>query len=247
MPRVVLEIHLEKQEKSNYCYAAVIQAIQRYYGITKTQTNIVQTYYGEKECQNEMQDPFTYLEKHGYSKGSEKFNRTSLVWDIAKEIDAGFPVIVKIGISEAEGHFVLLVGYDGKNKTDKERKFIFKDPLADNPNNLIEVPMYSEHSPLGFPTNYDGKGFRYESFYGVIYTQRPAAAAPAPAAEGSAAATEGGRRKRRKTSKGKSLKGGFYPSVYSGITSASLLAFAAARQGYKLLKNKRRKTRKSSK
>lgn len=54
----------------------------------------------------------------------------------------------------------------------------------------------------------------------------------------------------RKTSKGrrlpssKLLKGGYYPSVYSGITSAMILAPSAARQAYNLWKA-RRKTRKS--
>ncbi len=57
------------------------------------------------------------------------------------------------------------------------------------------------------------------------------------------------RRRTRKVSKrkGKSKqRGGFYPSVYSGVRMAGLLSFAAARQGYKLLKNYK-KTRKSKK
>lgn len=51
---------------------------------------------------------------------------------------------------------------------------------------------------------------------------------------------------KNKKKKQQRQKGGFYPSVYGGITSASLLAFAAARQGYKLWNNKiSRRTRKS--
>jgi hypothetical protein len=47
---------------------------------------------------------------------------------------------------------------------------------------------------------------------------------------------------RRKTKK---QKGGFYPSIYDGVARASLLAFAAATQGYRLWSNsKKRKTRK---
>ncbi len=52
-------------------------------------------------------------------------------------------------------------------------------------------------------------------------------------------------RKSRSRSKRKNQKGGFYPSIYDGVARASLLAIAAARQGYRLWSNrKQRKTRK---
>ncbi len=44
-------------------------------------------------------------------------------------------------------------------------------------------------------------------------------------------------RKTRKVSTKQKQKGGFYPSVYGGVTTASLLFFAAARQAYRLMKN----------
>jgi hypothetical protein len=55
------------------------------------------------------------------------------------------------------------------------------------------------------------------------------------------------RRISKKTRKNKKKqKGGFYPSVYSGVSSASILAVAGARQAYRLWNNtKRRKTRRS--
>ena len=60
-----------------------------------------------------------------------------------------------------------------------------------------------------------------------------------------------GRRYTKKSNKFKKSKktrkqtGGFYPSIYDGVARASLLAFAAARQGYRLWSNsKKRKTRK---
>jgi hypothetical protein len=60
---------------------------------------------------------------------------------------------------------------------------------------------------------------------------------------------KGGKRKIRKTkrklNKCKGQKGGFYPSVYSGVTGAALLAPFAARQAYDFWN--RRKTRKSKK
>ena len=44
----------------------------------------------------------------------------------------------------------------------------------------------------------------------------------------------------------RSQAGGFYPSVYGGVSTASLLAVAAARQGYRLWNNSK-KTRKQKK
>jgi hypothetical protein len=52
-------------------------------------------------------------------------------------------------------------------------------------------------------------------------------------------------RKTRKTKKGKGKgqKGGFYPSIYSGISSAAYLAPFAAKQAYRFWNS--RKTRKN--
>lgn len=49
--------------------------------------------------------------------------------------------------------------------------------------------------------------------------------------------------KKRTTRKSKNLKGGFYPSVYSGITAAAYLAPFAAKQAYRFWNS--RKTRRS--
>ena len=52
-------------------------------------------------------------------------------------------------------------------------------------------------------------------------------------------------RKQLKSRKSKQ-KGGFYPSVMGGIGNAAYLVAPAIRMSYKLLKNKKRKTRKAS-
>jgi hypothetical protein len=51
----------------------------------------------------------------------------------------------------------------------------------------------------------------------------------------------------KKIKQKKILKGGFYPSVYGGVASASVLAVAAARQGYRLWNNKSKRNRKTKK
>lgn len=53
------------------------------------------------------------------------------------------------------------------------------------------------------------------------------------------------KKKTRKIKRKQTQKGGFYPSVYGGVSSASLLAVAGIRQAYRLWSNrKQRKTRK---
>ncbi len=53
--------------------------------------------------------------------------------------------------------------------------------------------------------------------------------------------------KRRRQTRKRKQKGGFYPSVMGGIGNAAYLIAPAIRAGYKLLKRKERKTRKSRK
>jgi hypothetical protein len=58
---------------------------------------------------------------------------------------------------------------------------------------------------------------------------------------------KGGKRKSKKDRKSrrKSVKGGFYPSIMTGVVqNGAYLVPAALRQGYKLLKSKTRKNRK---
>jgi hypothetical protein len=54
--------------------------------------------------------------------------------------------------------------------------------------------------------------------------------------------------RKTKTKTKRKQKGGFYPSVYGGVSTASLLAVAGIRQGYRLWSNrKQRKTRRQRK
>jgi hypothetical protein len=52
---------------------------------------------------------------------------------------------------------------------------------------------------------------------------------------------------KRKQTRKRKQKGGFYPSVMGGIGNAAYLIAPAIRAGYKLLKRKERKTRRSRK
>jgi hypothetical protein len=49
---------------------------------------------------------------------------------------------------------------------------------------------------------------------------------------------------KRKQTRKRKQKGGFYPSVMGGIGNAAYLVAPVIRMSYKLLKNKKRKTRK---
>ena len=55
------------------------------------------------------------------------------------------------------------------------------------------------------------------------------------------------RNTRKRVRKNKVIKGGFYPSVMGGIGNVAYLTPLAIRQGIKLFRNSKRKTRKQRK
>jgi hypothetical protein len=119
--------NFEKQQKSQWCFAAMIQMLRKHYNLPNmTQEQIVERIIkktdntGKYSSSNadspydrmnndRPQDPFGYLMEQNminYSRINEAPD-----WSVIKEeLDGGRPIIVRAG-SANTGHYILLVGY----------------------------------------------------------------------------------------------------------------------------------------
>lgn len=134
-----LGVSCNKQIGQNLCWAAVTEAVTG-----TSQTNLMNTYTGGQDVVNDPLQALTDLGKYKSEKASK------LTWDtLVDEIDAGRPVIILIG-PKKDAHYMLVVGYDGNSKADKNRKYVISDPLlggttdydADTFNGLIHQGSY---------------------------------------------------------------------------------------------------------
>jgi hypothetical protein len=126
MAEKILTIPVIRQEKSNWCYAAVTQMIIKYYnpGIEIPQCDIVSDISGNPS-NNDKQDPYEYLLANKYIK--ECIPKPNIARKIIKEqIDGDNPILVLIG-----GHYTLLIGYSDKQFRGDDDKTFFLDPLKD--------------------------------------------------------------------------------------------------------------------
>jgi hypothetical protein len=170
MPREILDIELEPQCSDNWCYAAVIQAVNTYYGLAPiSQKNIASTFLNSEA----MQDPYNTLIlmnlinnskiRYGVKMGIPSWD------DVVQSINNKKPLISKVG-----KHYILLIGYDGSSRTNKNRKYIFLDPLFGSYEAPIEI-TYETLKFSGFPTDYLHTGtLTYEPYIGTLFTKPPA-------------------------------------------------------------------------
>jgi hypothetical protein len=115
MPRKILipEANIRRQQKTQWCYAAVIQMVLEYYGRITTQEAIVKK-ITRSETNNDPQDPTLYLMKtlkyiNNVPCGCSP-SRVLRFTQIKREIDRRRPIIVRL--TGGTGHYVLIVGYD---------------------------------------------------------------------------------------------------------------------------------------
>ncbi len=183
MPSKILDIELKKQCSDNWCYAAIVEAVNKYYGLSSiTQYNIAHTFPNFEE----MQDPYEILVNRNLiniSKGSYGVKKDIPSWtELVDNIDNNRPIISKVG-----KHYILLIGYDGKSSRDPKRSYIFVDPLFGSLNAHVIV-TYDTLKYNGFPTDYLHTGtLSYEPYIGSLFTKPPL--------------IKGGNRKYRKTKK----------------------------------------------
>ena len=86
-----------------------------------------------KICNNNIedidkdQDPYEYLNKleiiNNCNKGNPSWNL------VVQNINSNNPLIVLIGVAK-NAHYLLLIGYNGKNSRDNNRTFIYIDPYS---------------------------------------------------------------------------------------------------------------------
>lgn len=169
MPREILNIQLEPQCSDNWCYAAVIQAVNNYYGLPPISQKNIAARFSNSEA---MQDPYNTLVSMNFINNSKvKYGVKMGIpsWDdVVQSINNRKPLISKVG-----KHYIILIGYDGNSRTNKNRKYIFLDPLIGSYGVPIEI-TYETLKISGFPTDYLHTGkLSYEPYIGTLFTKPP--------------------------------------------------------------------------
>jgi hypothetical protein len=162
-----LGVEIKPQEKSQWCYAAVSQAILSYYGIEQTQTEIAKSYEtkSKSEPKDCPQDPYDILDKYGVFDGADgpifkNNDDKAYISAIIEAINDDTPVIAKLSEGGGVFHYVILNGYrKEQGKTARTSKIFFQilDPEGAT---TREVPA------LDFLSN-------KSVFQGVVYTKPP--------------------------------------------------------------------------
>ena len=167
MPSKILDIELKTQCSDNWCYAAVIEAINKFYKLPElSQKSIAHTFPDPQG----MQDPYNILNSLNVinkSQGAFGVKKGIPSWiELVNNINNNRPIISKVG-----KHYILLIGYDGNSSRDPQRKYIFLDPLLGSENGIIYV-TYETLKDNGFSTNYmyTGKA-SYENYIGSLFTK----------------------------------------------------------------------------
>ncbi|MBH1914809.1 MULTISPECIES: C39 family peptidase [Serratia] len=105
----ILNVTMRQQGKTNWCWAAVTEAIRNYYAPyspdPKTQQEIVRTIYPGLENQKYV---IEYVMNENYSNQAKGFLPFK---DIMTEIDNGRPICCMSGINVLDYHYTLLIGY----------------------------------------------------------------------------------------------------------------------------------------
>ena len=172
--RKIIQINKERQEGSNYCYAAVLKAVVQLYE-PKTpisQGQICSFYQRGGPQKNEIQDPIDYLQSRGMLNGDDGYaleNSTPIPDNVVvNEINNGRPIIVFVD----NGHYVLLHGYEGnygpRGFSRNGGNYVFYDPIEPDKQKMIKS------SDAIFYSNYEsGKKDVPLSINGYYLTQPP--------------------------------------------------------------------------
>jgi hypothetical protein len=154
-----LDFQMQKQEHSNWCWAAVSVSVDRFFdsGSSWQQCGMAHAELGLPCCEGTDQrcnKPFFLeqaLDRVGRLKGSPQPAPLSFS-QIKLELDAGHPVGVRIEWNDGSGHFVLITGY---NETPGVQRLTIDDPFYDR----------SRVSYSGFLNRYQGSGAWTGTFF----------------------------------------------------------------------------------
>jgi hypothetical protein len=172
----VLPVRMQTQEQSQWCYAAVVQAMADYYGIRLTQADIARK-HPSTPCKvdptglNCPQDPYDLLAELGLAYGTDKYTQSTrsgakLVKGIRESIDENAPLVALIG-SGGQNHYVVIVGYSYDNGL---YTYTVLDPITGNtPRTVGQVELFNQ----GFSTAFlDQNGVEHRGhnpLIGVVY------------------------------------------------------------------------------
>lgn len=186
----MLSIPLIKQEKSNWCYAAVTQMIIKYYnpGIEIHQCDIVRDITRDSD-NNDKQDPYEYLAANKYIK--DCFTKPNIPRKvIIEQIEGNNPILVLIG-----GHYTLLIGYSNKQYKGDDDKTFFLDPLKDTPTIVSKAVTHVS-------VNYESKALdEVEPIRGYCILQNPLGKGIKKSRKGIRKSRKGRKRDRKKYKK----------------------------------------------
>lgn len=169
MPRktIIPEGNIRRQEKTQWCYASVIQMILEHYNRTQIpQSEIVRRVTGSstdntpQDATDYLMNKLNYIDTKGCSRGILKFKK------IKEQIDLNRPIIVLLG--GGSGHYVLIVGYN-----DTTSEVIYIDPNKSNyntePANIIDGITTVNTAYIDADTNQERNGA--SSIIGFCLTQ----------------------------------------------------------------------------
>lgn len=161
-----LPITVVRQEKSNWCYSAVSQAVLAYYGVARAQADIAkwstendpETMRKRPVDYNCPQDPVHILDKYGVFDRVARRGEANVGF-ILDAINAKRPVIALVNQGPID-HYVLIKGYDETRGATARRTII----------NLHILDPYNPETP----TIVNALDFLQGSdFRGLLFTKDP--------------------------------------------------------------------------
>ncbi|MFJ4103016.1 papain-like cysteine protease family protein [Amycolatopsis japonica] len=146
-----LNISMQAQQKTNWCWAASGNTIAAYWGYSLTQTRFCQIAHNESgnDCANlegYLSDEQRVFSSLGFrSVGSYNSGGGTLTFaGIKGQIDAGRPIGTRIGWTSGGGHMHVVYGYNDANGTTVVQ---FGDPWGSNTRyNSMNYSAYRSNS-----------------------------------------------------------------------------------------------------
>jgi hypothetical protein len=199
-----IPIRLKQQEKSQWCYAAAIQATAAHYGTSLTQKSIAQSYIQPRQDDNCPQDPVESMNRIGIFNGYHPYNgrgdiseitgtAKAILKGIVDSINGNHPVLAMIG-GAGQNHYILIKGYD---VGDMGVVLHILDPVDGAQHNVPAIEFFGR----GFNSKYiDQSGMEHEGYSllrGVVYSK----SMNDPLLPPKGAKTLGGKRRRTRSKK----------------------------------------------
>jgi hypothetical protein len=151
---VSLDLQLDRQEKANWCWASIAQALARYFGTGEYSQALVASGCGCADIEDSGPGELLALNRaldvvgcrHYWTPGKPSFQRLMF------EINRGLPVCARIQWHSGTAHFVVIYGYE------LERALLVADPMDGPSAQGYEI----------FPTTYCGRAGVWTETYWTL-------------------------------------------------------------------------------